>query len=177
MNPFDKAMVWLLGVLVCLVVASLAVPTFSHLSEIGFVPRERLYAVMIRNAFLNYAAENGGNFPNSLDALDSPEHVFRRSLSIDLMDSQPPRSWIYHIGLTSDSPSTEWALISPPLVNTTATRSERRARERAGGLQYPPEKPVRVLVRVDGPPESMTEEEFQKLVDDGRIVLPPITQP
>ena len=178
MNLSSKALLrFILPLLGVFVLLSLVAPRFSRLSDVDFVQWERRHAMIIRDACQIYAAEHSGRFPDAIKVLEGAEYVSTRALSIDLMDRQPPRSWIYHTGLTSDSSPTEWVLLSPPLVNTTATRSERRSRERAGGFQYPPEKPVRVLIRVGGPPESMPEEVFQKLVDGGHIVLPPTAKP
>ncbi len=187
MNRSTKTVLLLIGIVAGLIGLSLVTPSFSRIASQNYVLMQRSHALRIRAALQSYAEDYDGHYPDRLEALPGLEdysikrqYLDEQYLCIDLLDGKPPQRWIYHSGLSESSPATEWVLISPPLVNNKVSYFERGARERNGGLQFPPEKPVRIIIYHRGGWDQsapIREDQFQELVKSGKLVLPSPTNP
>ena len=158
-----KALLWLIGVVTAIFLAAgLMLPPFPKLSEMSplVVQMSRCKAIILM--LHAYADDNNGNYPDDLVELVTKELLDKKYLQIDLRDGKAPVTWLYRKGLSIETPAAEWVVVSQPIVNTVVSARERKRQERAGGLQYPPEVPFRVVGRNDTVVEIMREEAFQE---------------
>ncbi len=163
MSRFERS----ISALLCLIAAiflgiMMVLPPFTRIGEMDFVISQMLRCKTIVACLHAYAYDHDGKYPESLNELVASGLIQKKDLLIDLRDGKPPVTWLYRLGLSLSSPADEWVVASPPIANTVVSDRERKRRERAGGLQYPPKLPWRVAGRNDTVIERMPEEKFHK---------------
>lgn len=117
-----------------------------------------------------YAKSHDGHYPKVMDELAEAGNVIHPT--IYLGQDSPRGYWIYLRGKSPYSADDDLVIVTP-VIATKSSFLLRAFLSWRGYLNPLPPKPTRVLGFNDGSSKEMTEEEFQKLLKDHQITLPP----
>ncbi len=117
MKRSTKALLWIIGILVLLVVVGLSIPTLTRVCVIDPFTRHISNARQLITALRIYSSDQVGNYPQSLDDLVKEgvieRDVLDKFMRYDLAPDGKPREWIVNLDLADSDPGYLPLVIAP----------------------------------------------------------------